>query len=124
MRYQKVTYKNSQVFSSPILSSDEEQDESGAAVVSKVQTVPKEPKMYRVLLHNDDYTPMDFVVFVLEHFFNKSRSTAEKIMMDVHKKGVGVCGVYPHEIAETKTKAVQDAAKENEYPLLCTCQED
>ena len=103
---------------------EDEEEQSGTAVVSEVRTVPKEPKMYKVLLHNDDYTPMEFVVFILEHFFNKPKATAEKIMMDVHRSGVGVCGVYPYEVAETKTKAVQDAAKENQYPLLCSCQEE
>ena len=97
--------------------------DAGSVVVTKPRTQVKLPKLYKVLLHNDDFTPMDFVVHVLEQVFNKSRPQAEKIMLDVHHKGIGVCGVYPLEIAETKSRAVQDAAKENEYPLLCTCEE-
>ena len=80
--------------------------------------------MYRVLLPNDDYTPMEFVVFVLEQFFNKSREQATRIMLHVHQKGVGVCGVYTFEVAETKVAQVMDLARRNEHPLQCTMEKE
>lgn len=92
--------------------------ELGAATRTKPK--PKKPSMYRVLLLNDDYTPMEFVVLVLEHFFNKSREEATRIMLHVHNYGVGVCGVYPLEVAETKVAQVMDLARRNEHPLQCT----
>ncbi len=92
--------------------------EVGVATRAKPKT--KKPSMYRVLLLNDDYTPMEFVVLVLEHFFNKSREEATRIMLHVHNYGVGVCGVYPLEVAETKVAQVMDLARRNEHPLQCT----
>jgi len=80
----------------------------------------KEPPLYKVLLHNDDYTTMDFVVDVLITVFHKSEAEAEKIMLNVHKKGVGVCGVYPYELAETKVETVTALAKNSGYPLKST----
>lgn len=80
--------------------------------------------MYRVLILNDDYTPMEFVVFVLEQFFNKSREQATRIMLHVHQKGVGVCGVYTFEVAETKVAQVMDLARRNEHPLQCTMEKE
>jgi ATP-dependent Clp protease adaptor protein ClpS len=80
----------------------------------------KEPPLYKVLLHNDDYTTMDFVVDILMTVFHKSEIEAEKIMLNVHKKGVGVCGVYPYELAETKVETVTDLAKNNGFPLKST----
>ncbi|MEP6827039.1 MAG: ATP-dependent Clp protease adapter ClpS, partial [Aestuariivirga sp.] len=85
---------------------------------SKPQT--KKPTPYKVLLLNDDYTPMEFVVYVLESVFNKGSDDAYTIMMHVHTKGVGVCGVYTFEVAETKMTQVMDLAKENSHPLQCT----
>ncbi len=76
--------------------------------------------MYRVLILNDDYTPMEFVVLILERFFNKSREQATRIMLHVHQKGVGVCGVYTYEVAETKVAQVSQAAEQQQHPLLCT----
>lgn len=84
----------------------------------------KEPRMYRVLLHNDDYTTMEFVVEVLMYVFNKSPETATKIMLDVHQKGMGVCGVYTHEIAETKVDTVHNLARESGFPLRCSMEEE
>jgi ATP-dependent Clp protease adaptor protein ClpS len=84
---------------------------------------PKPPSMYSVLLFNDDYTPMEFVVEVLEHFFNKNREQATQIMLQVHTKGSGVCGIYPLDIAETKVSQVLDLAKEQGHPLQCNMQE-
>ena len=90
------------------------------AVITRTETGVKEPSLYRVLLHNDDYTPMEFVVHILEDIFNMDSETAHKIMMDVHQKGLGCCGIFPFDIAETKVSLVQAAARENEYPLKCS----
>ena len=76
--------------------------------------------MYNVLLMNDDYTPMEFVVMVLEKIFNKKQEEATQIMLHVHQKGIGICGIYTYEVAESKCKAVIDLAKKNEHPLQCT----
>ena len=84
---------------------------------------PKPPSMYSVLLFNDDFTPMEFVVEVLERFFNKNREQATQIMLQVHTKGSGVCGIYPLDIAETKVSQVLDLAKEQGHPLQCNMQE-
>ena len=83
-----------------------------------------EPPMYRVILHNDDYTSMEFVVHVLTMIFHKSEQESERIMLDVHKKGKGVCGVYTQEIAQTKVEQVRTLAKQNKYPLLATYEID
>ena len=83
-----------------------------------------EPRMYRVVLHNDDYTTMDFVVMVLKRIFHKTQEQAEQIMLDVHKRGKGVCGVYTFEIAQTKVEQVKLLAKENQFPLLATYEEE
>jgi ATP-dependent Clp protease adaptor protein ClpS len=104
--------------------SEDNDGNSGTAVVTRPTIKAQEPKMYRVILHNDDYTPMDFVTLVLEKFFRKSHEDATRIMLDVHQKGFGICGVYPLEIAETKVALVSDAARGNEYPLKCTSEAD
>ena len=83
-----------------------------------------EPPMYKVLLHNDDYTTMEFVVEVLMHVFNKPDAEATRIMLNVHKKGVGLCGYYPYEVAETKVETVHLLARERGFPLKCTMEED
>ena len=80
----------------------------------------KKPSMYKVLLLNDDYTPMEFVIIVLESVFNKKQEDATQIMLHVHKNGVGVCGTYTYDVAETKCNSVMDLAKKNEHPLQCT----
>lgn len=87
--------------------------------ITKPKTVTKRPSLYRVLLLNDDYTPMEFVVLVLQDVFNKSREDAMRIMLLVHNHGVGECGVYPFEVAETKVTRVMDAARKNQHPLQC-----
>jgi ATP-dependent Clp protease adaptor protein ClpS len=84
----------------------------------------EEPKMFKVLLHNDDYTSMDFVVDVLVNVFHKNHEQAEQIMLLIHEKNMAVCGVYSFEIAETKAQQVKQLAKENEFPLLATIEED
>lgn len=86
-------------------------------IQSDVSELTREPPLYKVLLHNDDYTTMDFVVDILMTVFNKSESEAEQIMLNVHKKGVGLCGIYPFEVAETKVETVITLAKSNGFPL-------
>lgn len=88
-------------------------------VATKSLPKVKKPDFYRVLLLNDDYTPMDFVVFVLQKFFRKNREDATRIMLNVHHTGVGECGVYSYEVAETKVAQVMDCARENQHPLQC-----
>ena len=83
----------------------------------------KEPRRYKVLLHNDDYTTMEFVVYVLKKVFHKTDAEAHYIMMSVHKNGIGVCGVYPKEVAETKVAMVRHLARKEGYPLKCTMEE-
>ena len=80
----------------------------------------KKPSMYNVILINDDYTPMEFVIYILQMFFKKKKEEATQIMLHVHKKGIGVCGTYTCEVAESKCKAVINYAKKNEHPLQCT----
>ena len=84
----------------------------------------EEPKMFKVLLHNDDYTSMDFVVEILMGIFHKTQAQAEQIMIQIHEKGKGVCGVYSFEIAQTKAEQVKQLAKKNEFPLLATLEEE
>ena len=93
-------------------------------VVTRVKAKTKKPSMYKVLLLNDDYTPMEFVVYVLERFFNKQSEEATQIMLHVHQRGVGICGVYSYEVAETKVTQVMDFARQNEHPLQCTLEKD
>jgi ATP-dependent Clp protease adaptor protein ClpS len=89
------------------------------------ETRPKavRPPVFKVLLHNDDYTTMEFVTHVLQKFFQKSMEDATQIMLHVHHKGIGVCGLYPFEIAETKVAQVVDYARKNDYPLQCSMEE-
>jgi ATP-dependent Clp protease adaptor protein ClpS len=96
----------------------------GAGVVVKTKPKTKKPSMYKVLMLNDDYTPMEFVVHILERFFNKSRQEATRIMMHVHRRGVGICGVYTYEVAETKVTQVMDFARQHQHPLQCTLEKD
>ena len=91
----------------------------GTAVITKTKPQTKRPNLYRVLLLNDDYTPMEFVVHVLERFFNKDHETAHRIMMHVHQHGIGECGVYTYEVAETKVTQVMDFARKHQHPLQC-----
>jgi len=91
----------------------------GTAVISKPKLQVKRPNMYRVLLLNDDYTPMEFVIHVLERFFNKDREAATQIMLHVHHHGIGECGVFTYEIAETKVTQVMDFARKHQHPLQC-----
>jgi len=92
---------------------------TGASTITKTKPRTQRPNLYRVLLLNDDYTPMEFVVLVLQDVFNKSREDAMRIMLHVHTKGVGECGIYPYEVAETKVTRVMDTARKNQHPLQC-----
>ena len=97
-----------------------DRDEDGRTdLVTKTRPKTKRPSLYKVLLLNDDYTPMEFVVHVLERFFNKGRQEATRIMLHVHHKGVGVCGVYTFEVAETKVTQVMDFSRKHQHPLQC-----
>ena len=98
------------------------QEDTGLLLKTRPKT--KKPSMYKVLLLNDDYTPMEFVVHVLEKFFNKNRQEATDIMLHVHRRGVGLCGVFTFEIAETKVAQVMDFARANEQPLQCTMEKE
>ncbi|MBA5777985.1 ATP-dependent Clp protease adapter ClpS [Stappia sp. F7233] len=92
---------------------------TGTIVAPKSKTATKRPSLYRVLLLNDDYTPMEFVVHVLERFFQKGRDEATRIMLHVHHHGVGECGIYTYEVAETKVTQVMDFARKHQHPLQC-----
>lgn len=89
-------------------------------VVSRGDTEIKEPQMYKALLHNDDYTSMEFVVSILQNVFGKDINEATEIMLNVHEKGIGVAGIYTYEVCETKIAVVHELARKNEFPLRCT----
>ena len=91
----------------------------GSTVLKPSEAKVKPPPMYQVVMYNDDYTPMEFVVLVLQDVFNKTREDAMRIMLHVHNQGVGECGVYPFEVAETKVTRVMDTARKNQHPLQC-----
>ena len=93
-------------------------------LATKTRTKTQRPSLYKVLLLNDDYTPMEFVVAVLERFFNKSREDATRIMLHVHHNGVGICGVFTYEVAETKVAQVTEFARQNQHPLQCTMEKE
>lgn len=100
-------------------SEDPGKGDTDTGTITKTRPKTKRPSLYRVLLLNDDYTPMEFVILVLQDVFNKSREDAMQIMLHVHQKGVGECGVYPYEVAETKVTRVMDTARKNQHPLQC-----
>ena len=100
-------------------------DEEGkTGLVTKTRPKTKKPSLYKVLLLNDDYTPMEFVVHVLERYFSKGREEATRIMLHVHHKGVGICGVFTYEIAETKVTQVMDFSRQHDHPLQCTMEKE
>jgi ATP-dependent Clp protease adaptor protein ClpS len=103
-------------------SDDKRGDENGTdlGVATKTRTRTKSPSPYKVLMLNDDYTPMEFVVHVLQSIFKMSIEDATRVMLHVHQRGVGVCGIFPYEVAETKVAQVMDFARANEHPLQCT----
>jgi ATP-dependent Clp protease adaptor protein ClpS len=95
-------------------------DDSGLGIATKTRTRTKTPSPYKVLMLNDDYTPMEFVVHVLQSFFKMSIEDATRVMLHVHQRGVGVCGIFPYEVAETKVAQVIEHARQNQHPLQCT----
>ncbi|CAN5746911.1 ATP-dependent Clp protease adapter ClpS [soil metagenome] len=99
-------------------------DYDGGLALQDARPKLKRPPLYRVILLNDDYTPMDFVVHILEQFFSKNRQDATLIMLEVHARGRGVCGLFTHEIAETKAAQVNAYAREHQHPLLCTMERE
>jgi len=102
----------------------EEERKPGGEVLERARPKTKKPQLFKVLLHNDDYTTMQFVVEVLESIFNKSPAEAYRIMMNVHTRGLGVCGAYSHEVAETKVGLVHDRAREQGFPLRASLEEE
>ncbi|MCX9146052.1 ATP-dependent Clp protease adapter ClpS [Erythrobacter sp. WG] len=102
---------------------DEGKDAGGqgqVGVATKTRAKPKKPSQYKVLMLNDDYTPMEFVVLVLKRFFGMDLEQATRVMLHVHQRGVGVCGIFTYEVAETKVNQVMDFARQNQHPLQCT----
>jgi len=99
-------------------------DDRLTGTVVKTRPKTKKPSLYKVLMLNDDYTPMEFVVHVLERFFGKSREEATQIMLHVHRRGVGICGVFTYDVAETKVTQVIDFARKNQHPLQCTLEKE
>jgi ATP-dependent Clp protease adaptor protein ClpS len=110
----------------PIVRAEEDDGgkEGGGAgqvgIATKTRAKPKKPSQYKVLMLNDDYTPMEFVVMVLKRFFGMDLEQATRVMLHVHQRGVGVCGIFTYEVAETKVNQVMDFARQNQHPLQCT----
>jgi len=100
------------------------QEDQQTGLLVKPRPKTKKPSMYKVLLLNDDYTPMEFVVHILEQFFSKNRQEATDVMLHVHRRGVGICGIFTYEVAETKVAQVMDFARANEQPLQCTMEKE
>ena len=107
-----------------LMASDDGQPDRDTILLTKPKVKSEKPPLYKVLLLNDDYTPMEFVVFVLERFFGISHQSAVEIMLTVHKKGLAVVGVFTFEIAETKVTQVMDFARQNQHPLQCTMEKE
>ncbi|WFL79051.1 ATP-dependent Clp protease adapter ClpS [Altererythrobacter arenosus] len=99
---------------------DDADSDGQVGVATKTKARPKKPSQYKVLMLNDDYTPMEFVVLVLKRFFSMDLEEATRVMLHVHQRGVGVCGIFPYEVAETKVNQVMDFARQNQHPLQCT----
>ena len=111
--------KTEQIRMSAGAGSGDDDGDAGTAVVTRTKTATKRPNLYRVLLLNDDYTPMEFVIHVVENFFQKNREEATRIMLHVHHHGVGECGIFSYEVAETKVTQVMDFARKHQHPLQC-----
>ncbi len=120
----KNTETGARMLTQPIIASGSSEDDPDASVVVDVRPKTRKPPLYKVLLLNDDYTPMEFVVHILERFFNMTHAQAFEIMLTVHKKGLAVVGVFSHEIAETKVSQVMDLARRNQHPLQCTMEKE
>ena len=110
------------VASMPTMADDNRDAGDGDMIglATRTRARPKKPSMFKVLMLNDDYTPMEFVVMVLKRFFHMDLEQATRVMLHVHQRGVGVCGIFPYEIAETKVNQVMDFARQNQHPLQCT----
>lgn len=108
----------------PIKPAGVPEDDGASIVLERVPQKVKPPQMHQVVLLNDDYTPMEFVVHALQRFFNKTHEEAVRIMLHVHHKGVGICGVFTYEVAETKVNQVMDLARQHQHPLQCTIEKD
>ena len=102
------------------MSHDWPEEEGGVATEHETRQKVDKPRLFKVLLHNDNYTTMDFVVMILVHIFRKNETEATQIMLDVHRKGIGVAGIYQREIAETKVQRVAQLAQEAQFPLMCS----
>ncbi len=98
--------------------------DAGGEVITESETKLEKPKLFKVILHNDDFTTMEFVVFVLQYVFNREDIDAFSIMLKVHNEGIGIAGIYPYEIATMKSEKAMNLAKAREYPLLCTVEEE
>ena len=98
--------------------------ENGGVIVKEKPPETKQPRLYKVIMVNDDYTPMEFVVHVLEYFFKMNRTQATQVMLEVHTSGKGTCGIFTYELAETKSSQVVDYARENGHPLICNVEPD
>jgi len=107
-----------------MMSDDKKGTDDETGVITKTRSKTERPPLYKVLILNDDYTPMEFVVHVLERFFNMSHSYASELMLTVHKKGVAVAGVFSFEVAETKVAQVMDFARRHQHPLQCTMEKE
>lgn len=114
-----MIYQKNQPSISAMASSPDRGGEEGDLAVAPAKPKVKRPPLYKVVLLNDDYTPMEFVVEVLEHFFSMNREKATQVMLAVHTQGKGVCGIYTRDVAETKAESVNQAARDNGHPLLC-----
>ena len=114
-----MTYQMNQLSVNAMATSPNRGDEEGDLAVAPAKPKVKRPPLYKVVLLNDDYTPMEFVVEVLEHFFSMNREKATQVMLAVHTQGKGVCGIYTRDVAETKAELVNQAARDNGHPLLC-----
>ena len=114
-----MIYQRHQLAVTSMASSPSRGDEEGDLAVAPAKPKVKRPPLYKVVLLNDDYTPMEFVVEVLEHFFSMNREKATQVMLAVHTQGKGVCGIYTRDVAETKAELVNQAARDNGHPLLC-----
>ena len=111
----------------PARMADRDSDDQGegpggpsVGIATRTRTRTKKPSLYKVLMLNDDYTPMEFVVHVLQNFFRMDMEEATRVMLHVHQRGVGVCGIFSYEVAETKVNQVMDFARQNQHPLQCT----
>ena len=124
LNIQYLLVKNIMVHQLNSQNNDEQDDNPDSGTITKLRPKTKKPSMYKVLMLNDDYTPMEFVVYVLESFFGKSQGEANKIMLNVHQKGVGVCGLYTYEVAETKVNKTMSLALKHQHPLQCTLEKD